>query len=309
MIYHTHSDVYISSHCHGRTAFTLVELLVVISIIALLIAVLLPALGQAKLAAQIIKCAANERQQGIALMSYTADSKGYYINPWYAERVDTEGTRFDGRARLYPFAAMISDYLKAPLPGTGVWTNINGQRYTGLPNKDRNNAWTCPTRRTGWGWGLGWNNDFGGSYSMNTLIFQFTPEGNNSAVTYNIYGDDKVRPADEGIRHESRARMPSTTIIMHEGRATSSTVGNNGNIATGYAPAYFSAYNVNIVFRSSANFPWHNEIANALFLDGHVKGWSSRPIVENGWNASNMYLEDLRRMTYGVKSPQGYLVP
>jgi prepilin-type N-terminal cleavage/methylation domain-containing protein/prepilin-type processing-associated H-X9-DG protein len=62
-----------------RAAFTLIELLVVVSIIALLIALLLPALGGARKAAQKVSCASNMHQISLNFKTYQADNNQYTL--------------------------------------------------------------------------------------------------------------------------------------------------------------------------------------------------------------------------------------
>jgi len=65
----------------GFRAFTLVELLVVISIIALLIGMLLPALGSARSAAHVVVCGTNLKSIGTAWLSFAADNNDYIPSP------------------------------------------------------------------------------------------------------------------------------------------------------------------------------------------------------------------------------------
>ncbi|MHC4237646.1 MAG: type II secretion system protein, partial [Planctomycetota bacterium] len=74
LAYREVDDILKGSKEMKKRGFTLIELLVVIAVIALLLAILGPALGKAKIAAQRIMCSNNLKQQSLGIILYSTDN-------------------------------------------------------------------------------------------------------------------------------------------------------------------------------------------------------------------------------------------
>lgn len=222
-----------------KKAFSLLELVVVIAIIALLAGLLLPALSSAKKKAHGAKCRSNLRQIGIALAGYTHDT-AYF--PIYG-RTPTENE---------PDGAKWYDDLQSYLPNP--WTH---------------GVFVCPAYRglvyDGRGDEYGWDTSFG-SYGYN-----FGSCDNDGQYLYGIAGKflPNVSLGKEAVP-ESEVLAPSDCIAI----ADSFSQTRDKAVIEGVEALTRRLHQFNyrsMVKRIRAKGKRHNNFSHVLFADGHLE--------------------------------------
>lgn len=238
-----------SSHVPQRSAaFTLIELLVVIAIIAILAAMLLPALAKAKQKARRIACVNNMKQMGLAFQMYVGDNNDTFPLGYVS----------DGGTYQLAWDDLVAEFLSLQL------TDVQKLAAT-FPTNQPAKTLTCPTDNVP---RPGVNAAIPRTYSMPR------PGGrlfHNNGLAAGVATTDNLNPTTRKVK-TSAVQNASGTIMLLE-RPTS------GNICGGVDYSVTDSPNQAGL---AVNNSFHKDRFSWLFVDTHVQSLKEKETIGNG---------------------------
>jgi prepilin-type N-terminal cleavage/methylation domain-containing protein/prepilin-type processing-associated H-X9-DG protein len=278
-----------------KRAFTLVELLVVIGIIALLISVLLPALSRARFQAAQTQCLSNLRQLSVAIQNYATNNRGF-LPRYRASNAGFGGDVYDA-TRMYP-GATAGSRTKWPVD----WTYLVLKYMGSGPNPL---VYSCPLRnwRTIRTETFVWED--GKTYRTPLVSYRVNGTGLASVDTefttaYTVTGGaslpDINRPFGPMFRAVG-ADLVDTEETMNIARVSPGTImivecvrrsaGASGNESFGEASGTYFSKGPSTAVTSISTSSHDGKSASFAFFDGSVRTITAKELAETPRNGND----------------------
>ncbi|MBX2852117.1 MAG: DUF1559 domain-containing protein [Phycisphaeraceae bacterium] len=238
-----------------RNAFTLIDLLVVISVIAILIALLLPALGKAKQSAKTAQCLANVRQLGVSLRAYAYENNGKLMPMENANAGDPLTAQFNWFIKL-------TDYIDqtgyADSPDESSAENIGLCPEAVTPGSTGTAFYAPGDAKTSWVW-----QDYAGSYGVNHWL---QPDGD--AFYDPVTGGGRIFPREFFYENYDAPKNTSDVPAVSDARWVGGWPERNDQRVL--TPP-FIPHNRGYMMQRFAINRHERGVVNIVFMDGHAE--------------------------------------
>lgn len=219
--------VFITVRCGGRKGFSLIELLVVISIIFLLLGILIPTFSRCKAIAGQTVCQSQLRQWGLAFEMYVLESGGYYPHTDGRDRTgDEEPISSAGKIDYYSGWVDVLPLLMDETP----WRDHEEWKYPGVGT-----IFQCPSAKIIQGDVYDYKPMKNGyfSYAMNSCL-----ELDENCRWWESDGCDKPMPS---FLNTALIKKPQQVVLLFD-QLLDPGLGYDGRIENGQAGKYCGAY-------------------------------------------------------------------
>lgn len=236
-------------------AFTLIELLVVISIIALLIGILLPALGAARKSARTMQCLSNQRGHGVGFIGYALEHKDLLPYGYYSIPDASEPTGFRQADWMITITSYMTDEKGTYQAGTEAVETFACPSAALSQGTKHYSAHPVLIPALGFG---GPDNQVKVSSQKRTTEIMLSTDGAQMNVTFNGIPPGDVAATADQIYGAGALSDPNNWYFTNSATGNDAIlVGPNEDTTAGFQ---------HIRWRHSGG----NEAINMLFLDGHA---------------------------------------